>query len=118
MNMEAIIKPCREIKFTGLKKMKLTPSCACSFTKFQEFCGYWGIWNVFALIKWMFCLELVQWEKEESKDDLESQKTWDNKTQSCVLVCLYVCVCVHGHASWGREKAVGNKFEKYFNFLK
>lgn len=52
----------------------------------------------------MFSLKLVQWEKEESKDDLEPQKTWDNKTQSRVLfVYMFVCVCMHMQAGGERK---------------
>lgn len=46
----------------------------------------------------MFSFNLVQWEKEESKDDLELQKIGDNKTQFCV------CVHVHMHMYAGGER--------------
>ena len=117
MNREAIIKPWSGIKFTGLKKMKLTPSCVHSFT--HSFQGVlWLLGNLECLCSHQMNVffKATTMGKKESKDNVEPQKIWDNETQLCVLVC--VCVCVHAHTTWGREKALGNNFEKYFNFWK
>lgn len=55
--------------------MRSTPFCVHSFThSFQGVLCYWGIWNVFDLMKWMFSLNLEQWGKEGSKNDLERQE--------------------------------------------
>lgn len=45
----------------------------------------------------MFSLNLVQWEKEESKDDLEVQETGDDKIQ------LYLYMCMHTHPGGERK---------------
>lgn len=100
MNIEAIIKRWAGIKSTGLEKWdQLHLVYIHLLTAFKELCGYGGIWNVFALMKWMFSLNLEQWGKEGSKNDLGRQEILVNKTQLCV--CVRRCLL-------GETKAVGN----------
>lgn len=95
MNMKAIIKPLAQINYRP-EENEINSILRMLFTQFPEFCGYWGICNVFALIKQMFSLKLVQWEKEESKRWFrapENMRQQNSVTCACLLCMFSVCAC-------------------------
>lgn len=107
MNMKAIIKPRTEIKFTGLKKMKSTPSCVCSFTQFPGVlwllgnleCLYSHQTNVFFKASTMGKGRKQRWFRAP-----ENMRQQNSVTCACLLVCLCMCTCTcklgEGESCW------------------